>query len=409
MPNSLLHKRNRAEKRFKLYGLAALATAIAFLAILLLSIGMAGYSAFFTTEIRLPIVFEGETLGITATDSESLAQADYAKTLRQSLQTLFPEIEEARDKRKLAQLVSTYAQEDLRAHLTQHPEAFGQTAELWLKASDSTDMIRKGKQEASSNQQAWLSKLEREDRIRTRINWHFFTKGDSREPEAAGFGGSMVGSLLTVFICMLVAFPLGVLTAVHLEEFKRRSRVTDFIEVNINNLAAVPSIVFGLLGLALYLGFLGLARSSPIAGGLTLSMMILPTMIIATRASLAAVPQSLREAAIALGASRIQMVWHHVLPAAFPGIVTGAILSIARAIGETAPLMMIGMVAFIADVPTGFTSPATAMPVQIFLWSDSPEMGFAEKTAGGILILLVILIAMNATAMYVRKRYEIRW
>ena len=261
----------------------------------------------------------------------------------------------------------------------------------------------------SAKQKGWLQALEKTKDVRTVFNSDFFRRGDSRSPEQAGFLGSMIGSLLTLLTCIGIAFPLGVLAAVYLEEFAPKSRFVDIIEVNINNLAAVPSIVFGLLGLAVFLGVFGMPRSASLVGGITLSLMILPTIIITTRASLKAVPDSIRDAARGLGASPIQVVFHHTVPLAMPGIMTGAILGMARAIGETAPLLMIGMVAFVADVPKHFTDPATVMPVQIYLWASSPEISFVEKTAAGIMVLLVMLLLMNSLAIIIRKRFEQRW
>jgi phosphate transport system permease protein len=219
----------------------------------------------------------------------------------------------------------------------------------------------------------------------------------------------MIGSFLTMLVTLLVAFPLGVCTALYLQEFAPRNRWTDLIEVNINNLAAVPSIVFGLLGLAVFLNVMEMPRSAPIVGGLTLALMTLPTIIIAARLAIGAVPPSLREAALALGASPLQTAIHHVLPVAMPGVLTGAIIGMARALGETAPLLMIGMVAFIVDIPTSISDPSTVLPVQIYIWADSPERGFAEKTSAAIIVLLLFLIAMNGLAIYLRGRFERRW
>ncbi|MGH6717966.1 MAG: phosphate ABC transporter permease PstA, partial [Alphaproteobacteria bacterium] len=233
--------------------------------------------------------------------------------------------------------------------------------------------------------------------------------GDSREPELAGVWGAMVGSFVTMIVALAVAFPLGSATAIYLEEFAPKNRWTDLIEVNINNLAAVPSIVFGLLGLAIFLNTFGLPRSAPLVGGMVLSLMTLPTIIIASRAALKAVPPSIREAARGIGASPLQVVFHHVLPLALPGILTGTIIGMAHALGETAPLLMIGMVAFVVDIPTGLTDAATVLPVQIFLWADSPERAFVEKTAAAILVLLGFLIAMNALAVILRHRTEVKW
>ena len=258
-------------------------------------------------------------------------------------------------------------------------------------------------------QALWLEELKSEGRIQTSFAWRFFQSGDSREPELAGIRGALVGSLLTVAVALALALPLGIAAAVYLEAFAPKNKLTDLIEVNINNLAAVPSIIFGLLGLAVFLNFFGLPRSAPVVGGLVLALLVLPTIIIASRAALKAVPPSITEAALGVGASKQQAVFQHVLPLALPGIMTGTILGLARAFGETAPLLMIGMIAFIADVPQGFTSAATVLPVQVFLWSDLPEIAFKSKTAAAIMVLLVVLFALNAVAIYLRKRFDRRW
>jgi phosphate transport system permease protein len=261
----------------------------------------------------------------------------------------------------------------------------------------------------SDAQALWLDQLKQENRIENSFSWRFFTAGDSREPELAGIRGALIGSLLTALMAISLALPLGIAAAIYLEEFAPKNRWTDLIEVNINNLAAVPSIIFGLLGLAVFLNFFGLPRSAPLVGGLVLALLVLPTIIIASRAALKAVPPSITEAALGVGASKQQAVFQHVLPLALPGIMTGTILGLARAFGETAPLLMIGMVAFIADVPQGFTSAATVLPVQVFLWSDLPELAFKSKTAAAIIVLLVVLFALNAVAITLRKRFERRW
>ncbi len=261
----------------------------------------------------------------------------------------------------------------------------------------------------SDAQAVWLEDLKSEGRIQTSFAWRFFESGDSREPELAGIRGALVGSLLTVAVALALALPLGIAAAVYLEEFAPKNKLTDLIEVNINNLAAVPSIIFGLLGLAVFLNFFGLPRSAPVVGGLVLALLVLPTIIIASRAALKAVPPSITEAALGVGASKQQAVFQHVLPLALPGIMTGTILGLARAFGETAPLLMIGMIAFIADIPQGFTSAATVLPVQVFLWSDLPEIAFKSKTAAAIMVLLVVLFALNAVAIYLRKRFDRRW
>lgn len=261
----------------------------------------------------------------------------------------------------------------------------------------------------SDKQAIWVRELEREENIKQSFNWKFFSASDSREPEMAGVWGAIVGSFWTMLVTFLLSFPIGVLAAIYLEEFAPKNRFADFIEVNINNLAAVPSIVFGLLGLVVFLGFFGVPRSAPLAGGIVLALMTLPTIIIASRAAIKAVPPSIREAALGVGASKVQSVFHHVLPLAMPGILTGTIIGMAQALGETAPLLMIGMVAFIRDIPTGILEPATVLPVQIFSWSDFPERAFEMRTALAIVVLLIFLVAMNAIAIMLRRRFERRW
>jgi phosphate transport system permease protein len=256
---------------------------------------------------------------------------------------------------------------------------------------------------------AYLSRIEDAGLVRTGFNVGFFTSGDSREAESAGILGAILGSALTMLVTLVLCLPIGVAAAVYLEEFAPKNRLTQVIEVNINNLAAVPSIVFGLLGLAMFLNFFGLPRSTPIVGGLVLALLVLPTIIIASRAAIRAVPPSIREGALGVGASHQQAVFHHVLPLAMPGILTGTIIGMAHALGETAPLLMIGMIAFIVDPPTGIASPATVLPVQIFLWSDLPEAGFQAKTAAAIIVLLLFLFVMNGIAIFLRKRFERRW
>jgi phosphate transport system permease protein len=261
----------------------------------------------------------------------------------------------------------------------------------------------------SDHEVAWLERLRDRGLVENTFNWAFFTSGDSREPELAGIRGALVGSALTLLVTLMLCLPIGVAAAIYLEEFAPKNRLTEVIEVNINNLAAVPSIVFGLLGLAMFLNFLGLPRSAPLVGGLVLALLVLPTIIIASRAALKAVPPSIKEAALGVGASQQQAIFHHILPLAMPGIMTGTIIGMAHALGETAPLLMIGMVAFIVEVPTGITDAATVLPVQIYLWSDLPEIAFQAKTAAAIMVLLVFLFMMNGAAIVLRKRFERRW
>ena len=261
----------------------------------------------------------------------------------------------------------------------------------------------------SDREVAWLERLQDKALVEKVFNWSFFTSGDSREPELAGIKGALIGSALTLLVTLVLCLPIGVAAAIYLEEFAPKNRMTEIIEVNINNLAAVPSIVFGLLGLAVFLNFVGLPRSAPLVGGLVLALLVLPTIIIASRAALKAVPPSIKEAALGVGASQQQAIFHHVLPLAMPGIMTGTIIGMAHALGETAPLLMIGMVAFIVEAPKGITDAATVLPVQIYLWSDLPEIAFQAKTAAAIMVLLVFLFAMNGTAIYLRKMFERRW
>ncbi|MGB1036929.1 MAG: phosphate ABC transporter permease PstA, partial [Candidatus Puniceispirillales bacterium] len=289
---------------------------------------------------------------------------------------------------------------------------------FWIKTSDDVDMYMKGRLDPSLPEQmrrlndkqlSWVGQLEKSDHIRLVFNTAFFTRADSREPESAGILGAVVGSAMALVVTIILALPLAVMAAIYLEYFARPGRVTDLIEVNINNLAAVPSIVFGLLGLSVFLGFFNMPRSAPLVGGMVLALMTLPTIIIATRASIRAVPTSIRDAALGVGASRMQAALDHVLPQAAPGILTGTIIGLAQALGETAPLIMIGMVAFVVDVPTSLTDPATALPVQIFIWSDSAERAFYERSSLAIMVLLIFLISMNLLAVILRRRLEKTW
>jgi phosphate transport system permease protein len=302
--------------------------------------------------------------------------------------------------------------------LQKHPSLLGKTERIWLPVDDDVDMLVKsqidrtigeGDRRLKDYQIAWIDKLIADGRLEKRFNKQFFTSGDSREPELAGIRGALMGSLFTLMVTAVLSLPIGIASAIYLEEFAPRNQWTDIIEVNINNLAAVPSIVFGLLGLAVFINFFGLPRSSPLVGGLVLTLMTLPVIIIAGRSALKSVPPSIREAALGVGASQMQTVFHHVLPLAMPGMLTGAIIGMARALGESAPLLMIGMVAFIVDIPGSLTEPSTVLPVQIYLWADSSERGFVERTSAAILVLLAFLITMNGLAVYLRKRYERRW
>ena len=416
---SRLRRRYAAERRFRLYGVVAISLAMLALIWLFATVVVRGHSAFLDSEVQLEITFSEEVIDPGGErDLRELNIANYGALVRRAVQARFPEVTGRRDRRELARLVSAGAGLVLRDLVIDDLEIIGTTRNVWLPASDDVDMLRKGyisrdvpesERKVSDKELAWIDALEDAGELRTGFNTRFFTSGDSREPELAGVWGAVVGSFFTLLVTLLLSFPIGVGAAVYLEEFAPKNRWTDLIEININNLAAVPSIVFGLLGLAVFLNLFHLPRSAPLVGGLTLALMTLPTIIIASRASIMAVPPSIREAALAIGASHMQVVWHHILPLALPGMLTGSIIGMARALGETAPLLMIGMVAFIVDIPGGATDPATVLPVQIYLWVDSPERGFLEKTWAAIMVLLVFLVTMNAVAVLLRKKFERRW
>ncbi len=399
---TFLAKRYSAERRFKFYGGAALAITTAFLVFLLVDICRKGVPAFIEHHVSIPVLIDPAKV-----DAKDVAAGDFEGLVKDAIRAQFPEITDRVEKKKLVGLLSQSASNDLRQAVIDNPKLIGQTITSSLLLSDNADLYLKGAE--ADEKIASLDKLRAQNKIESAFAWRFFTNGDSREPEQAGILGALIGSLLTVAIALSLSLPLGVAAAVYLEQFAPKNRWTDVIEVNINNLAAVPSIIFGLLGLAIFLNVFGLPRSAPLVGGLVLALLVLPTIIIAARAALRAVPPSIKEAALGVGASQQQAVFHHVLPLALPGIMTGAILGLARAFGETAPLLMIGMVAFIADVPHGFTDAATVLPVQVFLWSDLPEIAFQSKTAAAIMVLIVVLFALNAIAIYLRRKFERRW
>ncbi len=406
------HKRKRAEARFNWYGKLALGFAVAMLVLLLGNVFVRGTNGFQTAMVTLPVHFSEQRLQAEQHATlEDIPTGNYLLLVKDALANVFPGVSEKAETRELIEMVSSSASAKLRNYLLKHPDAMGETVDIALPAATEVDQFLKhGTDEKFSEfQRNILRTLMTGERLDIRLNPGFFTHADSRLPEQAGFFGAIAGSFFTMVVCFLIAFPIGVAAAVYLQEFAPKNTFTDFVEVNISNLAAVPSIVFGLLGLAVYINVMHLPRSAPVVGGLTLALMMLPVMIIATRTALAAVPPSIRQAALALGATPLQVVWHHTLPLAMPGVMTGTILGLSRAIGETAPLLMIGMVAFVADVPGNFADPATVMPVQVYLWATSPESGFVEKTASGIMVLILLLLAMNAAAIYIRKRFEVRW
>ncbi|UCG73273.1 MAG: phosphate ABC transporter permease PstA [Chromatiales bacterium] len=414
-----LAARYRRERRFRLFGAASAILGLLFVLMLFVSIFSNGYSAFWQTQVKLDIYFDPEVIDPGATgEPQVIGKANFDKVVRGALYDLFPDVSGRQERRDLKRLVSAGAGFELREQVLADPALVGQTRTLWLPADDEVDMLVKGyidrdlpeaSRRLKDRQIAWIDALAEKGLVERQFNAAFFTTGDSREPELAGIGGAIKGSFFMLVVTLILSFPLGVAAAVYLEEFAPKNRWVDLIEVNINNLAAVPSIVFGLLGLAVFINFFGLPRSAPVVGGLVLTLMTLPTVIIASRAAIKSVPPSVREAALGVGASAMQTVFHHVIPLAMPGMLTGAIIGMARALGESAPLLMIGMIAFIVEVPETPLDPATALPVQIYLWADSPERAFVERTSAAIIVLLAFLLVMNGLAIWMRKKFERRW
>jgi phosphate transport system permease protein len=406
-----ISKRYRFERRFRLLGLSAIGLALVILVILLFSIVYKGQSAFWQTYIAIDVNLE-------SVSTAQLNKVNFRALSRNAIGSSFPNVKSRQDKKQLYKLFSNGIEYEVQNFFLKNKSLIGSSLRIWVKASADIDMLRKdfidrnvkqSNRRISNKQLEYYDALDREKRIEKRFNVTFFTSADSREPEQAGILGALVGSILTLMVTLLLAFPIGVGAAIYLEEFAKKSRWSDIIEVNINNLAAVPSIVFGLLGLAVLLNWFGMPRSAPIAGGVVLALMTLPTIIISSRSAIKAVPPSIREAAFGMGASPFQTVIHHVLPLAMPGMLTGAIIGMAQALGETAPLLMMGMVAFIVDVPGSLTDAATVLPVQIFLWADAPERAFVERTSAAIMVLLAFLITMNLLAIILRKKFERRW
>jgi phosphate transport system permease protein len=414
-----LGRRYRAEQRFRAYGLAAVGLGVLFVIFLFGSIISKGWSVFRQTTLTLDIYYDADIVDPAGSRKpDDLRKGDYQALIKAALRAQFPQVEGRENLRELTRLVSGGGAYALQDRVLANPALIGQRESVAVLTNSDVDWLVKGRTQRnapaaerriSDQQLAWIDALQQRGRVRLAFNRAFFSNGDSRDPEQAGVWGAVSGSFLTLVVTLLLSFPIGVAAAVYLEEFAQRNKFTDVIEVNINNLAAVPSIVYGLLGLSVFINFFGLPRSAPLVGGLVLALLTLPTIIIASRAALKAVPPSIREAALGMGASKIQTVAHHVLPLAMPGMLTGAIIGMARALGESAPLLMIGMVAFIVEVPHGVTDAATVLPVQIFLWSDSPERAFVERTSGAIIVLLMFLLVMNATAVVLRNRFEKRW
>lgn len=411
-----LGKRRRKERLFKATGLIATTIGVAFLGVFFASLLKQGSSAFAQTFIKIDVELSEQIL---APDGElDLAYADFDAIARNALRNRFPVATSRKERRELYRLISIAAGYQIQRLIGQQPELLGTTQTIWVPASSDVDMLIKGNidpetdagsRPISDAQINWVNSLQLTGELESRFNAALFTNGDSREPELAGIKGALMGSFYMLLVTVALAFPIGVAAAIYLEEFAPKNRWADLIEVNINNLAAVPSIVFGLLGLAVFINWMALPRSAPLVGGLVLSLLTLPVIIIASRAAIQAVPPSIREAALGLGASRMQVVFHHVLPLAMPGMLTGTIIGMSRALGESAPLLMIGMVAFIVDVPARLTDPATALPVQIYLWADSPERAFAERTSAAIIVLLAFLLLMNLSAVLLRRKMERKW
>ena len=416
--NRNLAKRYAKEKRFRLFGLASILAGLTALCFLLVTIVSNGWGAFTQSYVQLTLDLDPEMLSITdPLDDDQWSYANYTGVIKKSLRERFPDITSRKDKKRLYRIISPGAGYQVNL-LMKNRSLLGQTVTVWLPADDDVDSVIKGhidrnrpenERRVTDKTLALIDELVNNGELERKFNNVFFTAGDSSEPEQAGIKGAMLGSFFTLIVALLLSFPIGIAAAIYLEEFAPKNKWTDFIEVNINNLAAVPSIVFGLLGLAVFLNWFSLPRSVPLVGGIVLTLMTLPTIIISSRVALKSVPPSIREAALGLGASKMQTIFDHVLPLALPGMLTGGIIGMAQALGETAPLLMIGMVAFIVDVPGSFTDPATVLPVQIFLWSDSPERAFVERTSGAIMVLLMFLILMNSIAVLLRKRFERRW
>jgi len=415
-----IKQRYAAERRFRMYGVAAILFGLTFLAVLFASIVSTGYTAFVQSSFELNVLLDRAVIDPDGKrDQTALMTADYTLLAKKALASAVgADPANKVQMREIGGLLSRDVDTEIRKAVLADPALIGKTVPIWVLASGRVDSLMKGQldrnlpaqtRKISDQQLAWIDKLTASGALAKRFNTGLFTNGASSNPETAGIGVAMVGSLFMMVTVLLLAVPLGVAAAVYLQEFARKNFWTDLIEVNINNLAAVPSIVFGLLGLAIFINFAGLPRSASIVGGLVLTLMTLPTIIIATRAAIGAVPPSIHEAALGVGASKMQTITHHVVPLAMPGILTGTIIGLAKALGETAPLLMIGMVAFVVEYPTSPLAPSTALPVQIYMWATSAERGFVERTAGATIILLAVLICMNLVAVILRRKYERRW
>lgn len=410
-----LARRKRKQVILQTLGITAISIAFLMLFILIASLVSTGHKAFTQTHVTLDVFIDPEEVRL-----ERLPRGNFDDVLAASLAKSIPDadLDNRAQMRTIEDIFSNGAQFRLRDMVVEDPDLIGQTIELTVPVSDPYDQLNKAQIDRNTPEQmrrlkddqlGYFDALDNAGMISAPVNTALLSNADSRFPELAGLKGAIIGSFWALLVCFLISFPLGIGAAIYLEEFAPKNRVSDFIEVNINNLAAVPSVVFGLLALAVFIGWFGLPRSVPFVGGLTLALMTMPTIIIATRAALKAVPPSIREAALGIGASKQQVVFGHVLPLAMPGILTGTIIGLAQALGETAPLLLIGMNAFITSAPSTPFDSATALPTQIFIWADSPERGFVSRTSAAILVLLTFLISMNAIAIFMRKKLERKW
>ncbi|GLS39534.1 phosphate transport system permease protein PstA [Mesorhizobium tianshanense] len=405
-------RRYAADRRLQIYGMIAIAFALGFLAILIGTLTFTGYRAF----TQSVVTFELD-LSKAEIDRSDVMGADWRGIVRGALREKVPELPRSSERAYFAMFTSS-AQFLVRDQVIRNPALLDGVARFSVPLSDPLDQLAKGQvdrdtpesqRRVTDRQIEFYEQLSAAGAISKPFNWGLFFNSDSRFPELAGLAGAISGSFWALLVCFLISFPIGIAAAIYLEEFAPKNRFTDLIEININNLAAVPSVVFGLLGLAVFLGWFGLPRSVPLVGGMVLALMTLPTIIIVTRASLTSVPSSIREAALGIGASKTEAIFHHILPLSMPTIMTGTIIGLAQALGETAPLLLIGMNAFITSPPAGVLEASTALPTQIYIWADSPERGFVARTSAAILVLLGFLILMNAIAIFLRQRFERRW
>ena len=413
-----LKKRYAAETRFKRYGIISICAALLFVGLLIFKVLSEGSSAFVKTSIQLELNFDHKLLNISEKPTkEEIADIDFYDFTLQHILKVFPTSNRDEEK-QLIKLFTSDFEFEVKKYFKANPDILNKVITLNITASSDLDQLHKGnyqrdipenRRKISNFQLKIYDQLLEKKKINKVFNNYFFTNGDSRNPEIAGIGGAMLGSFFSILVCLIIAFPIALLAAVYLEEFAPKNKFTDFIEININNLAAVPSIVFGLLGLGILLNVFELPRSTSLVGGITLALMTLPRIIIPCRASLKAVPPSIREAALAVGASKVQSVIHHVVPLAMPGTLSGTIIGLAQALGETAPLLLIGMVAFVVQVPGSPLDPSASLPIQVYLWSESAERGFVEKTSATIMVLLGFLIIMNSIAVYARQKFEKKW